>query len=338
MPSKEELRNFLRSQLAVIVQSVNDALRGKGLQSLEPVLTRVGRGGKLPHWFRQLAKEKTLPNLDGKTVGSVIEMILVGVLETRIFNDVALPPFKINPARGIDLPSLDLGVKSPSTNYCTSEPFFSAYERLTGSDHDVLVLLTNYQEAKSRKDRFQLQIINASYLRKTEIADKGLCGIARKQRQWLLEQGDAQAQRVFRFLAYVTQSDWRAKKLLALVENLQDEEKIRGKVRDAHQDFTKINQKREKKDQLAIPDAELESLEKILKIKPLHIGINEAVENWVVETQKENARAPNANEWARLKSGPLDGKIGMSLALQWRYNFGPLFGKTGENRAGEERS
>ena len=26
-----------------------------------------------------------------------------------------------------------------------------------------------------------------------------------------------------------------------------------------------------------------------------------------------------------LKSGPLDGKIGMSFALQWRYNFGSLF-------------
>ena len=27
---------------------------------------------------------------------------------------------------------------SPSENFCTSEPFFSAYERLLGSDHDVL--------------------------------------------------------------------------------------------------------------------------------------------------------------------------------------------------------
>lgn len=336
MPSKEELRNHLRNHLDVVIQSVNDALRGKGLKALAGVLTRVGRGGKQPHWFRQLAKEKTLPNLDGKTVGSVIEMILVGVLETKIFNDAALPPFKINPARGIDLPDFDLGVKSPSTNYCTSEPFFSAYERLIGSDHDVLVLLTNYQEAKRRKDRFQLRIINSNYLRKTEVADKGLCGIARKQRRWLLDQGDAQAQRVFRFLAYVNQSDWRAKKLLAMVEHLQDEEKIHDSVRDARQDFAKTNLKRERKDRTPIPESELEALEKVLTIKPLQIGVSEAVENWVIETQRENARAPNANEWARLKSGPLDGKIGMSLALQWRYNFGPLFGKASKERPEEE--
>ncbi len=29
----------------------------------------------------------------------------------------------------------------------------------------------------------------------------------------------------------------------------------------------------------------------------------------------------------RDKTGPLDGRIGMSFALQWRYNFGALFKK-----------
>jgi len=36
-----------------------------------------------------------------------------------------------------------------------------------------------------------------------------------------------------------------------------------------------------------------------------------------------------------LRRGPLDGKIGMSLALQWRYNFGPLFG-AGDDENGDE--
>jgi len=50
------------------------------------------------------------------------------------------------------------------------------------------------------------------------------------------------------------------------------------------------------------------------------------MDNWVVENYKDAARAPNDDEWKRFLASPLDGMIGMSLALQWRYNFGPLFG------------
>src|SRR5207237_3110019 len=123
-----------------------------------------------------LRKHRTLPNLDGKTVGSVIEMVLVAVLETYTFAKLNIPPLRINPAKGVDLPDLDLGVKSPSENFCTSEPFFSPYERLLGSDHDVLVLLTDYQEAK-KKPPLRLQIIDFRYLTKSQVADKNLCRI-----------------------------------------------------------------------------------------------------------------------------------------------------------------
>ena len=34
---------------------------------------------------------------------------------------------------------------------------------------------------------------------------------------------------------------------------------------------------------------------------------------------------PNDNEWVRFLKSPLDGKIGMSFALQWRYSFGSFF-------------
>ncbi|HUY90148.1 MAG TPA: hypothetical protein VMV10_15530 [Pirellulales bacterium] len=121
-------------------------------------MKRIGRGGVLPHWYKNLKKKGDLPNLDGKTIGSVIEMLLVGVLETSTFRGLEIPALRINPARGIDLPDLDLGVKSPSENYCTSEPFFSAYERLLGSEYDILVLLTDYQTAK-KSPPLKLQII-----------------------------------------------------------------------------------------------------------------------------------------------------------------------------------
>jgi hypothetical protein len=67
-------------------------------------------------------------------------MLLVAVLEKVIFQGLEVPPLRVNPARGVDLPDLDLGIKSPSENYCTSEPFFSAYERLIGSEYDALIL------------------------------------------------------------------------------------------------------------------------------------------------------------------------------------------------------
>lgn len=51
-----------------------------------------------------------------------------------------------------------------------------------------------------------------------------------------------------------------------------------------------------------------------------------------MEVRKDTARAPNDNEWGRLLASPLDGLIGMSLALQWRYNFGPLFGASNDEK------
>ena len=147
MKNKDQLREQVRTNLDSLIQAVNQSLQGKGLSKLEPVLQRIGRGGVLPHWFATLKQNGTLPNLDGKTIGSVVEMLLVAVIETRLFAQEKII-LRINPARGVDLPDLNLGVKSPSENYCTSEPFFSAYERLLGSEHDVLVLLTDYQQKK----------------------------------------------------------------------------------------------------------------------------------------------------------------------------------------------
>jgi len=245
-------------------------------------------------------------------------------LETGIISGLGLPPLKINPARGVDLPDLDLGVKAPSKNYCTSEPFFSAYERLLGSEYDIVVLLTDYQTAK-RTPPLRLQIIKWRYLTKTQIADENLCRIARTHREWLLQENEAWAKRVFRFLAYINQSDWLAKKILKLVETLQDEGQIRAGVQEAIEDFDSKNDEAERCDRPLIPESEKEVLQRTLKVKPLHLGVIDAADNWVVESQKDAGRPPNDNEWNRLTSGPLDGLIGMSFALQWRYNFGRLF-------------
>lgn len=326
MKTKEQLRKLVRKELDSVIAKVNLALRGaKNLKTLRSTLERVGRGSTVPHWFDQLEAYGTLPNLDGKTIGSVIEMLLIGVLETDTFRNISAPKLRINPARGVDLPDLDLGVKSPSENYCTSEPFFSAYERLYGSEYDALVLLTDYQNAKS-KPPLKLQIIRWEYLEKSQLADVNLCRIARKYRGELLKNSEARAQRLFRFLAYVNQSDWLGRVLVSLIANMNDPAKVRKQIEAAEQHFKKTNAARERKSRELIPDEAIKALRDILRTTPLLVALTDAADNWVTEGMKEAGRLPNDNEWNRLRTGPLDGRIGMSFALQWRYNFGRLFG------------
>jgi hypothetical protein len=227
-------------------------------------------------------------------------MLFVAVLERNLFRNEDIPPLSINPAKGVDLPDLDLGVKSPSENYCTSEPFFSAYERLLGSEYDVVVLLTDYQTAK-RGPPLRLQLINWRYLTKTRIADRSLCCIARRHRDWL------------------------ARKILALVNDIQNEEQVCGGIDAALKDFDHRNTIALSDEKPLMPDSYRIAIEQIRKTTPLHLGVIDAADNWVIETQKDAGRPPNDNEWNRLKRSPLDGLIGMSFALQWRYNFGRLF-------------
>ena len=324
MLTKAELRNLLRERLEETIIELNQALQGLNLEGLETVLSRVGRGETLPYWYEQLCNRQTLPNLDGKTVGSVIEMLFVAILETVTFQDVEIPQLRLNPARGVDLPDLDLGIKAPSQNYATSEPFLSAYERLLGSEYDALIMLTDYQKRKLHPP-LKLQVIQWHYFLNTELADFVLTTMARKHRDWLLSQSEVWTQKIFRFLAYINQSDWRASHLLRIIDVMQVEDEIQRLVLEAEKDFGKKNTQRIRKDKDAIPSHEIESLLSIVETRPVILGIVDAVDNWIVENYKDFARLPNENEWGRLLTSPLNGQIGMSFALQWRYNFGRVF-------------
>lgn len=325
MQNKEELRQILVDNLDDTMAKVNASLKGEGLDELEPVLKRLGRGHQLPHWYQMLKDTGTLPNLDGKTVGSVLEMMLVAVLETHTLSDIEIPPLAVNPARGVDIPALDLGVKSPSTNFCTSEPFFSAYERLLGNEYDALIMLTDYQEAKANPP-LKIQVKQWRYLKNTEIADSGLCAIALEARNLLLPDNEAWLRKVFRFLAYVNQSDWRAKQITKMLKQLSTPEAISQLISDAEADFERQNRTRERRSQELLPEDDLIAIQKIRDVSPTVLGLIDSADDWVNETQKDAGRYPNDNEWNRLMSSPLNGRIGMSFALQWRYNFGRVFG------------
>jgi hypothetical protein len=311
--------------LGNITERINAALRGKDTAKLRPVLTRIGRGRALPHWYEVLVHRGTLPNLDGKTIGSVIEMLLVAVLETFTFRKIGVSNLRINPARGVDLPGLGLGIKSPSENYCTSKPFFSPYERLMGSDRDLIVLLTDYQTAKANPP-LRLSVIASRYLRSSQVADKNLCALARRHREWIIDENPSWAKKAFRFLSFVNQSDWRAKWLLRIYDAIRDENRIRSLLSNARLDFERRNARALRTDKSLIPEFDITVLERIAGVTPIVNGVIDALDNWVVETWKDVGRLPNENQWGRLAGGPLDGAIGMSFALQWRYNFSSLFG------------
>jgi hypothetical protein len=323
MLTKEQLRQLVRDRQDLLMERLNEVLAGGRVEELEPVLARIGRGGILPYWYEDLRKRQTLPNLDGKTIGSVIEMLVLAVLETDTLSDVECPTLRISPARGVDFPDLDLGLKSPSENYCTSEPFFSAYERLIGADYDLLAVITDYQE-KKKHPPLELQVIEWRYLEKTEVADRNLCTLALKHRQWMLQEGEAHAQKLFKFLAFVNQSDWRGKRILSLVSDLPDQATVRARLAGISSDFEKANRRKAQKGVEPLPSSDLAELEKIGTVTPLWLGVLTAADNWVTDVHKDFARLPNDNEWTRLKTGPLNGKIGMSYALQWRYNFSAL--------------
>jgi len=327
MQTKEDLRRILIENLDETMAQVNASLRGENIEELESVLQRLGRGHQLPHWYESLKQTGTLPNLDGKTVGSILEMMLVAVLETRTFASYDSQPLAVNPARGVDIPALDLGIKSPSTNYCTSEPFFSAYERLLGNEYDALIMLTDYQDAKANPP-LKIQVKQWRYLKKSEIADSGLCAIASDARNILLTDNEAWLKKVFRFLAYANQSDWRAKHITRMLKHLSSPDDIEGMIQQAEADFETQNRSRTKRSMELIPEDDLIAIQKIRDISPSILGVIDSADDWVNETQKDAGRYPNDNEWNRLLVCPLDGRIGMSFALQWRYNFGRVFGVT----------
>ncbi len=320
-----ELRKLVADNLSTLVAGVNKALAGEDLSQLKESLTRLGRGGALPNWYLVLEETKALPSLNVKTIGSIIEMLLVAVMETGVLSDHLDAPLRINPARGVDIPALKLGVKSPSKNYCTSEPFFSAYERLIGNEHDAIILLTDYQDAQ-KNPPLKLKITNSRYLLGSQMADENLCVVARSRREFLFDEDAGMARRFFQFLAYVNQSDWLGKKLVTLVSSLGAEDDLAKAIEGIIASFEKENKKRDKKGKVPIPSEFCESIAKIKTVTPRWHGLLTECDNWITNNVRDVARLPSGPEFEKLMTGALDGEITMSFALQWRYNFSRVFG------------
>lgn len=323
MSTKDKYKLKVAENLPLIQNKINEVLNGKHIDEIEPILKRIDASGDLPEWFVMLKNGKKVPTKDGKTIGSIVEKLLVCIIERYVLDDFKVV-LSVNPARGVDIPELDLGVKSPSTNFCTSEPYFSAYERLLGNEFDTIVLLTNFQNTKGGA-KLDLQILQICYLRGSQIADMGLCKTAKQLRD-IYKTDHPSLKRLIRFLAYVNQSDWEAKKILDLIDgiiiNHKDAYEVIGKIEN---DYKVFNDNKIKEKKVTIDSSVLNRLRSFLKISPFDHGVIKVAEDWVIENQSDNGRYPNENEWSRFLSSPLDGKITMSFALQWRYNFGSIF-------------
>tara|TARA_B110000902_G_scaffold242498_1_gene293884 strand:+ start:950 stop:1975 length:1026 start_codon:yes stop_codon:yes gene_type:complete len=326
MATSKELRFKVKTSLPEIINKLNEYLRGEKVGEIKEILERVGRGGKLPHWYELLESGQSMPNLDGKTIGSVIEMTLLGVLEKHTLSEFDIPKLEVNPAKGVDIPLLDLGVKSPSENFCTSEPFFSAYERLLGNEFDAIILLTDYQTAKKNPPPIRIQIIKAVFLKGSEISDRSLCEVALKNRQPLFEQSEALCKKMLQFLCHLNQQNWRAKALLNLLIILYDGDQfIDDKIAELRIHFDKKVGQDIKRGVDPISISEFEKIDIIRESNTKVASIINACSDWVIDNHKDFARLPNDNEWQRFLRSDLDGKIGLSFALQWRYNFGNIF-------------
>lgn len=316
-------REVICAKLETIRNKVNALLSGRELDAVKPILARMNRGGVLPDWFDKLETTCTLPNLDGKTIGSVVEKLLASVLEKYVLESKVV--LHINPAKGVDMPELELGIKSPSENFCTSEPYFSAYERLVGNENDALILLTDYQSSKrsaSQSNGLKLQIKDLKYLKGSEIADRHLCETAEALKRRFADNEDM-LRRAIHFLAYINQSDWEAAKLLELIQNaVIGSAKLESECRRIEADFTKKNRKNLNKSQDPIPN---ECLDRIKNACVGECNVILQAEGWVSRTLNENWHSPSKAVWNRILTQRLEGKIGMSFALQWRYNFGPIF-------------
>lgn len=316
-------RGTIISSVELIKFRLNELLVGNGLNWIEVPLTRMSRGGVLPPWFNQLVETQTLPNLDGKTIGSVIEKLLACVLEKFVLDSKI--KLHINPAKGVDIPELQLGIKSPSKNFCTSEPYFSAYERLVGNENDALILLTDYQSSKRQIDKnhgLKLQILDIKYLKGSEIADRHLCEIAESLKMVYARQEDM-FRRAIHFLAYINQGDWEASRLLEMIQNcVIGDRKLTTELQRIKRDFDQKNMKNMRDGKELIP---IEHFSHIETAATSQTNVILQAEGWVSRTLNENWHSPSQTVWHRILTQPLEGKIGMSFALQWRYNFASVF-------------
>ena len=148
-----------------------------------------------------------------------------------------------------------------------------------------------------------------------------MCYCAREIRECVIGFGDAPARKAFKFLAFAVQSEWLCGALLKMMRALNSPDDLPELLKQVIGEFDRASAKRK----IPLLPEEKIVLEELRERRPLNRAIIDSADDWVVGHWQEAARLPNDNEWGRLQKSRLDGKLGVSFALQWRYNFGVFF-------------
>ena len=156
---------------------------------------------------------------NSKSLGTHIEKLLKAEVERSL----GWHPTG-NSAKGVDIPELDLGLKVTSNlKPQSSDPFVSAYQRILGATHEVLVLYYN-SVAFDADDGTPLQIIDRKFLKKSELADASLCEIAKTLKRLAISKDGpdpVDLHRCLRVIAYANKSQSKTKYYRDLVDSLR---------------------------------------------------------------------------------------------------------------------
>ena len=95
MSSVVESKNKIKTNLNSVKSDLNAYLRGESVEEIRVILKRLGRGGKLPHWYSLLEQGKSMPNLDGKTIPyQIYKQILFPISTFAIIEELASRKFE----------------------------------------------------------------------------------------------------------------------------------------------------------------------------------------------------------------------------------------------------
>lgn len=113
----------------------------------------------------------------------------------------------------------------------------------------------------------------------------------------LVREGESTAKRVFQFLAYVNQRDWRARKLLDLLDGIdQPANQFNLTLPRIEKDYATQNKLRLSKGSELIPESDLNALRQVFPITRDSLSLTRQLDDWVTEFLKDASRVPNDNE------------------------------------------
>ena len=241
---------------------------------------------------------------DGKSIGTFIEKLLTVLLSIKkkcVFSGSA--------ARGVDLPELNLGIKATSDRQPqSSEPFKNAYERIFGIENALLVFIYN-GTAYTAEAEANLRCIQHYLLSETNVADKSLCASARSVRDL--------------YNRKIINEDVLKSVLRLLVLSDKSKKEFLDMCRFVHE-MTSILSGKTKEVDFRFLDPAADNPTKYLSSTAVREGLDKAIRAY----QKQFASFPFANDGLITKKQlqdfqdhPLDGKISISFALQWRFQF-----------------